>query len=453
MIQELAEKRIFNAAHEAAMNYIDGIEEQDVYPSAESRRLLENFDEPLQTETLDAEKVLALLNENGGPNTCAQIGGRYFGFVNGGAVPAALAVKWLSDVWDQNGGLYVASPINGKLESVCEKWLKEIFALPEQTIVSFVSGTTLANLTALTAARYHLLKNQGWDVNEQGLYGAPKIKIVAHEQVHSSVKKTISLLGFGLDSVQWLPSDDQGRYIPGTLPPLDDSTLVLMQAGNANTGSYDSFTEVCQAAEQAGAWVHIDGAFGLWAAACEKLKHLTAGMHLASSWSVDAHKTLNAPYDSGIVMCKHPESLYKAMYSKGEYFVLSERDSLSYSPEMSKRSRAIELWATMKYLGKQGIDELVLGLHQRALQLADGLQQLDITVLNEVVFNQVLLRMDTEAKTDALVEKLQNSGETWLGGTTWLGQRAMRVSVCSWRTSEADIERIVRLFERMIGEV
>lgn len=454
MFQERQDKTIFHQASDYAFNYMDNIENVDVFPSGKSLELLNFFDETLPENTGSATSILKQLHDYGEPNTIAQIGGKYFGFVNGNAVPVSLGVKWLSDVWDQCGGLYLTSPINAKLETVCEKWLKDIFDLPEETVAGFVSGTSMANLCALAAARYQLLKNQGWDVNENGLNGAPPIRIIAHEQVHASIKKTLAMLGFGKKNLEWIPSDHQGRIIVEKLPKLDNTCLVLLQAGNVNTGAYDDFDTVCDLANAAGSWVHIDGAFGLWARAVKALKYLTKGMEKASSWAVDGHKTLNTPYDSGIVLCKHPDALVSALQATGEYLIYSEqRDPLFYTPEMSKRSRAIELWATMKYLGKNGINEMIYTFNQRAKQLAKGLQELNFELLNEVVFNQVLVRFKDEKSTKQIVEFIQKSGEAWLGGTTWEGKAAIRISICSWATTEQDVEDTIALFGKASSSI
>ena len=448
MHEELQNKQLFEKAKSFAYDYIDGIEKMNVFPDETALKGLDNFDESLPNETGNALHVLEQLNEFGSPGTIAQTGGRYFGFVDGGAVPVSLGVKWLSDVWDQCGGLYMTSPINSKLESVCEQWLVDLFNLPKQTVAGFVSGTSMANLCALAAARYQLLKNMGWDVNEQGLNAAPKIRIIAHKQVHASIKKTLALLGFGLQSIEWIPSDDQGRLLKAGLPELDKTCLVLAQAGNANTGAFDDLEFVCKRANKVGAWVHVDGAFGLWAAASQKLANLTKGIELADSWAVDGHKTLNTPYDSGIVLCRHPKSIRTALAANGEYIIYSDKkDPLMTTPEMSKRSRAIELWATMKYLGKEGIDEMVYTFHARAKQMAEGLQKIGYTLLNDVVFNQVLISTDNEARTKSIIDFVQKSGKLWVGGSTWNGKAVIRISICSWMTDENDINESLKVFE------
>ncbi len=448
MKQELRGKELFNQARSYAFEYIDGIETMDVFPSENSLEGLINFDEPLQEESVMAKSIIDQLHFFGSPATIGQTGGRYFGFVNGGALPVSLGVKWLSDVWDQCGGLYLTSPINAKLETICENWLKDVFNLPEKTVAGFVSGTSMANLCGLAAARYQLLKKLDWDVNENGLNGAPELRILAHEQVHASVKKTLTMLGYGKNSIEWLPSDNQGRLLIDELPTLDNRCIILLQAGNANTGSFDNFDEVCDLANQVGAWVHIDGAFGLWAAASKTLSHLTNGIEKASSWAVDGHKTLNTPYDSGIIMCRYPEALISALQATGEYIIYSkQRDPLLYTPELSKRSRAIELWATMKYLGKNGIDEMITTFHKRAKQLESGLEKIGLQIINDVVFNQVLVAGDSDKETTKILEHIQKSGECWLGGSTWQERAVIRVSICSWMTSEHEIEQTIDLFK------
>lgn len=453
MQQELRSKAIFDQARTFAYRYIDQVASMPVFPPQENIDPLEEFVEPLPEETQSAMEVLQQLQRLGGPATVAQTAGRYFGFVNGGAVPASLAVKWLADVWDQCGGLYLTSPLNAKLEEVCQSWLRELFDLPQSTVAGFVSGTSMANLSALAAARFQLLKNQGWDINEQGLNGAPALKIYAHAQVHASVKKTLAMLGFGRQNISVLPADEQGRIVVSELPKLDNSSLVLLQAGNVNTGAYDDFYSVCTIARQAGAWVHIDGAFGLWARATKSLAHLTKGMELADSWAVDGHKTLNTPYDCGIVLCRDEEALLSALQATGEYLIYGHgRDPILYGPEMSKRSRAIELWATMKYLGKAGIDSMVSGFNQHARQLGVGLQEQGYELLNEVVFNQVLIAGRDESHTRRILEYVQQSGELWCGGTTWQGQAAIRISVCSWVTNEEDIRRVLLTFQQAFDQ-
>ncbi|MEO1449672.1 MAG: aminotransferase class V-fold PLP-dependent enzyme, partial [Bacteroidota bacterium] len=453
MLAELQDKSIFEQARRHAFAYLDQLEQQDVYPQAEGLSQLKQLHEALGDEPAKPSDILDLLHEVGTQGTVAHTGGRYFGFIIGGATPVSLATRWLADVWDQCGGLYVSSPITAELEVICERWLVDLLGLPNETVAGLVSGGTMANFSAIAAARYHILKKLGWNVNKQGLNGAPRIRIITHEQIHANIRKNLVMLGFGDQNIEYVPADDQGRMIVSEMPELDHTCMVFLQAGNANSGSFDDFDTVCDLARKADAWVHIDGAFGLWAAASKDLAHLTKGIEKADSWAVDAHKTLNVPYDSGIVLCKHPNTMANALQTNGEYLIYSQerRDSLVYTPEMSRRARAIELWATMKYLGKSGMDEMITTFHMLARDLASQLEDSGFQILNEVVFNQVLVACETDEQTLALLEFLQRSGKIWLGGSTWLGKAVIRVSISSWRTSEEDIEATVNQFKEGIA--
>ncbi len=440
-------KALLKQAQKAAFDYIDKQSKQRVFPNKENLKKLTIFDETLPETTSDPASLLDILDTVGSVNTVAQTGGRYFGFVNGNTLPVTLATKWLTDVWDQNAALYVMSPIASKLECVCQNWLNQLFDLPEHTVAGFVSGTSIATLSALAAARFHQLQKLGWDVNQQGLFGAPKIRLILGKQTHGTVAKAISLLGFGQSSIEWVDCDKQGRMVVEKLPRLDQSCILVLQAGNVNSGAFDDFSPVCQLANQAQAWVHIDGAFGLWAKASTLFDEQTKGLQLADSWSVDAHKTLNTPYDCGIVLCKNAEALTSALHQQGSYIQFSEqRDGLLYTPEMSKRARAIELWAAMKYLGRAGIAELVEQLHGHAQLFARLLTDNGFTVLNEVVFNQVILSCETEQLTQDTLVLVQQSGECWCGGSTWHKKSVIRISLCSWATTEQDIRRSVDIF-------
>ena len=442
-----AEKEIFKQAQDQAFEYMDGVTERPVFPPADALEGLAAFEEALPQGMCDPAALLDLLHSQGSPATVAQTGGRYFGFVNGNAIPVAQAARWLSDIWDQNPALYVISPIAAKLEAVCENWLKQLFGLPESTKAGFVGGTSTATLCGLAAGREHLLSGLGWDVNAKGLAGAPKLRVILGAEAHATVYKGLAILGLGTENVELVPCDDQGRMRADQLPELDDTCLVILQAGNVNSGAFDPIDEICTRARAAGAWVHIDGAFGLWAAGAKETCHLTRGIHKADSWSVDAHKTLNAPYDCGIALCRNPEALVRAMQATGSYIIYSEnRDSMLYTPEMSRRSRAVELWACLKFLGREGIDALVSGLCRRAREFATALEGEDFTIANEVIFNQVLVSLDRPEETDAFLAALQGSGVCWCGGAVWKGQPVVRISVCSWATTGADVKRCVAAF-------
>ncbi len=447
MFQELKEKNILEQVKEYAFDYVNKAFERNVFPTADAVVNLKKFEEPVPDSIGNPEVILEQLNLYGSEATVSQIGGRYFGFVNGGVIPTALAARWLSDVWDQNSALYVISPLASKLEEVCESWIKKLFSLPERVVAGFVSGSSLAIFCGIAAGRYHIYKNLGWDINRQGFYGAPRVRIVAGRQAHGTVVKAIALLGFGIDNIEWVDTDSQGRILSSKLPELDEQTILILQAGNVSSGAFDAFDEICAKANGTNSWIHIDGAFGLWAGASNKLKHLTKGMEKANSFSLDGHKTLNTPYDNGIVLCDNKEALTHALHASGSYIVRSEnRDGMFFTPEMSRRARSIELWAVLKYLGREGIDELVYGLHQRARQFSEELKTEGFEILNDVVFNQVLVACDSDEVTNKTMKDIQDSGECWVGGANWNGKAVIRISVCSWATTKADVSRSVKAF-------
>ena len=443
---------LLDQAHGYANEYLNYVDTREVYPSDESIANLAVFDEPLPALGSDPAETLALLHRHGSPATVAQGGGRYFGFVNGGVHPPALAARWLADTWDQNSALYVMSPIAAKLESVCEGWLSELFRLPKETAVGFVGGTSMSLVCGIAAARGELLRRQGWDVGEKGLFGAPDIRVVVGGQAHGVVLKTLSLLGLGRDRVETVPVDDQGAMKADAVPVLDEKTLLIVQAGNVNTGAFDPMAVICPRAREANAWVHVDGAFGLWAGACESTYPLYEGAQLADSWSVDAHKTLNVPYDCGIVLCRSREALLNALQASGAYLQMSEdRDGMMYTPDMSRRGRSMELWTALKTMGKQGVEALIDQLCDRARLFARVFAERGFRVLNDVVFNQVLVACDNPEQTERTLALVQASGECWCGSTRWNNEPAIRVSVCSWVTTEEDVKRSVAAFVEARG--
>ncbi|MBN1379580.1 MAG: aspartate aminotransferase family protein [Gammaproteobacteria bacterium] len=447
LFHEMEQKDIFRQVQQYAFDYLDNVPGRNVYPTSAAIADLDKFVGEMPESTGNAAEVLEQLNEYGAPASVATTGGRYFGFVNGGVLPASLAARCLADFWDQNTALYVMSPIAAKLEEVCESWLRELLGLPGKVVAGFVSGTSLAIFCGLAAARYRIFKSADWDINKMGFYGAPKIRVVAGRQAHGTVIKAITLLGFGVDNIEWIATDEQGRMIPSEIPELDENTILILQAGNVSSGAFDAFDEICAKANTANAWVHIDGAFGLWAAASGRLKHLTKGMEKANSFSVDGHKTLNTPYDGGIVLCNDKEALTCALHASGSYIAYGDdRDGMLYTPEMSRRARAIELWAALKYLGKEGVDELVYGLHQRAVQIAQELKGEGFQILNDIVFNQVLVACESDEITNRTMQFIQKSGECWVGGASWNGKAVIRISVCSWATTEKDVTRSVKAF-------
>ncbi|MCB0489464.1 MAG: aminotransferase class V-fold PLP-dependent enzyme [Cyclobacteriaceae bacterium] len=455
MLEEMKDHDLFQKAESFGLEYLSKALERNVYPSDKALSDLKKFDEELPSSTGDAYSVLQQLNDFGGPATVTTIGSRYFGFVTGSVLPASLAAKNLSIFWDQVSAMQVISPLCSKLETIVEQWLVQLFGLPKGTAAGFVSGSSMANFCGLAAARYRILKNQGWDITEKGLFDAPKIRVVTGRHAHSTVLKAISLIGLGKANIEWVDVDDQGRIIVDQIPELDNRTILILQAGNVSSGSFDDFKNICEKAKNQGAWIHIDGAFGLWAQASESLKHLTKGIEYANSWAVDAHKTLNTPYDSGIIMCRDKEALVSALHMTGGYIVIGEgRDGMYYTPEMSRRARIIELWAAMKYLGKAGIDQLVTDLHLRAAQFANEIKtKKGFKVLNDIVFNQVLVQCDSDEITDRTISKIQELRTCWAGGSTWFGKKVIRVSVCSWATTPEDITKSVNSFEEALSLV
>lgn len=453
--RELDERDAFELAFTEAMSYLDGLADRDVYPTDEALADLGAFDEELPTGPTAATEIVEMLARYGAPATTTQLGGRYFGFVTGSATPAGLAAKSLATFWDQNAAMAVMSPLTARLEAIVESWLTRLFDFPPGTAVGFVSGTAVANFAGLAAGRYRLLERLGWDVNAEGLFGAPRLRVVTSEHAHSAVHRAIAMLGFGDAIVERVPVDVQGRLIVAELPALDDHSLVILQAGNVNSGSFDPLAAVCALAREAGAWVHIDGAFGLWAAVSRELAHLTNGLELADSWATDGHKTLNTPYDSGVVMCRDREALATAFSASGSYFVMSERrDGFLFTPDMSRRSRVIELWATLRSLGTTGLDDLVSGLHYRAVQFAEEIAvRPGFAVLNDVVFNQVLVACETDELTTATMRRVQELRECWAGGSEWHGRAVIRVSVSSWMTTREDVTRSVDSFEAALAHV
>ena len=446
-LQNAASTELLERAKDYALQYVRSVRDRRVFPDDQAVERLHEFEEGLPEGPSDPADVLEMLHRVGSPATVAQTGGRYFGFVNGGITPAALAARWLADTWDQNAALYVISPTASVLEAVSERWLVDLLGLPPGTAAGFVSGTSTATLCGLAAGRDELLRRRGWDAGARGLFGAPEIRVVLGEQAHSTVFKALSLLGLGRDRVVRAPVDREGRVIPEKLPALDERTLLILQAGNVSTGAFDPLDPLCARARAAGAWIHVDGAFGLWAAASPARRHLTRGMESADSWSADAHKTLNAPYDNGIVFCRDRSALGRAMQMSGSYIAFSEkRDGMLYTPDMSRRARGIDVWATLKSFGRRGVADLVDGLCRKASLFADSLRKEGFTILNDVCFNQVLVSCGSAQATRETLERVQTSGECWCGGTLWNGEPAIRISICSFMTTEHDIERSVRAF-------
>ncbi len=422
--------------------YVEQIKKRRVVPTPDDIANLDALGGTWNDLGLDPEEVIEQLDTFGSPATVAATGPRYFGFITGGSLHASMAANWLAAVWGQNGSMSVQSPVATKLEEFASVWLRQIFGFPSDCGVAFVTGGTMANFSALAAARHALLARAGWDVEERGLFGAPDIRVVVGSEVHVSVLKALSMLGLGRARVKSVPADDQGRIRVDALPELDQRTVVCIQAGNVNTGSFDAAREVCARARAAGAWVHVDGALGLWAASSPERAYLMEGMAEADSWATDCHKWLNVPYDSGLAFVRNATDLLAAMTLSAPYLQMSrEREPCLYTPETSRRARGIEVWAALRSLGRIGLAEMVERHCRFASRFAEGLQRAGFEVLNDVVLNQVLVSFGDTEMTNRVIRDLQSEGTCWCGGTVWHGRTAMRISVCCWRTTEEDVER------------
>ena len=452
----MSQYSILDLAAQYSKEYLSELKDRRVFPDGESLLELKKFFVPLPNSPTEPREVLELLNDAGSKTTVATNGGRYFGFVFGGTLPASLAASWMVSTWDQNGVFRISSPVGTYVERVAGAWLLDLLRLPAQSAVGFVTGTTMANFCGAVAARYHLCKRKGYDIKLHGLNGAPPIKVVVGEEVHASMQRALILAGFGLDNLIKVPTDDQGRMITDNFPELDDSTLVCVQAGNVNTGSIDPIEKICRLANEKGAWVHVDGAFGLWARVSPVKAELAPGCELADSWAIDLHKWLNVPYDSGLVICKDPQVLQNALSVSAAYLPESPEPEPYFStPEMSRRARGIEAWAALYSLGRTGVTELIERCCRLAEQFAANLQRAGFYILNDVCLNQVLVSFGDAALTNRIIKKIQDDGTCWCGGTIWKGITAMRISVSSWMTTEEDIERcsevIIRIAKQEIN--
>ncbi len=437
-----------------AARYLEELERRKVAPTPAAVDGLAALAGPLPRSGRDAAAIIALLDDIGAPATVASAGPRYFGFVTGGALPAALAANWLAAAWDQNAFSVNSSPLGAALERRAIAWLTEAFGFAASGSGALVTGATMANFTGLAAARHAVLADAGWDVEAKGLTGAPPVSILAGAEAHSTLFKALGLLGLGRDNVIRVPADDQGRMRPEALPEIAGPAILCLQAGNVNSGAFDPAAELIPAARAAGAWVHVDGAFGLWAAAAPARAHLTAGFADADSWAVDAHKWLNVPYDSGIVLVRRPEALAGAMAIDAAYLLKGgAHNPFDYTPESSRRMRGIEIWAALAALGRDGLAALIERNCRQAARFAEGLKAAGFEVLNEVVLNQVLVSFGAPEVTERTMAALQAEGTCWCGGTLWHGRTAMRISVSSWATRDADVERSLEAMIRVAKEV
>jgi glutamate/tyrosine decarboxylase-like PLP-dependent enzyme len=444
-------KELLYDAASRAVRYLETLDARAVAPTPTALAALRAFDEPLPGLASAPADTLRLLDEIGSPATMAMAGRRFFGFVIGGSLPVTLAANWLATAWDQNAVLYRAAPSAAFLEQIALRWLLDVLRLPPECGGAFVSGATVANLCGLAAARHALLKRAGWNVEADGLFGAPPITVVIGAEAHPSVTKSLGVLGLGRNRVVKVPVDDQGRLRIDALPALRGPTIVCVQAGNVNTGAFDPIAEICRRARAAGAWVHVDGAFGLWAAAAPARMNLTAGISEADSWATDAHKWLNVPYDCGLALVRDSHALQAAMAITAEYLPTESefRNPADFTPELSRRARGVEVWAALRSLGRAGVADLIERNCRQARRFADQLSAAGFEILNDVVLNQVLVAFGDGATTKRVIQGIQDDGTCWAGVTVWQGRTAMRISISSWATTDADVDRSVEAMIRI----
>lgn len=436
--------QLLGRTNELALRYLESVGDRPVSQSSSMEDLAAALGGPLPPDPSDPVETVESLAYGADPGLVVTNGGRYFGFVEGGVLPVALAADWLTSTWDQNPGFFALSPAAAAVEEVCRGWLCDLLGLPPDCSAGFTTGAQMANFTGLAIGLRHVLHRAGWDVDAHGLVGAPPVTVIAGQERHATVDRALRFLGIGHDHLTVIPANDQGRmYEPALADALDGGpAIVCAQAGNVNTGSFDPLRTICQTAHAVGAWVHIDGAFGLWAAASPARRHLTDGAELADSWATDGHKWLNVPYDCGIVLCAHPDSHRSAMTLSAAYLAAGDRDGADWTPESSRRARAFPVWAALRSLGRRGVADLVDGCCKRAHDLAEMLAaDPEVTVVNDVLLNQVLIRIgDDDARTTGVAEAVQAGGQTWLGTTVFRGQVALRISVSDHATTDHDIQ-------------
>ena len=452
-IRELLDETVARAAR-----FLESLPERRVSPVRDAEELVPALGGGLPRKGLPASEILERLDEIGGQGVVASAGPRYFGFVTGGALPASLAASWLAAAWDQNAFSEVSSPVGAAIERVALRWVLEALDLPADAGVAFVTGATMANFTALAAARRAVLLAHGHDADRHGLREAPAITVVAGDQAHATLFKALGMLGLGRERVMRVPVDSEGRMRADSLPRLQGPAIVCTQAGNVNTGAFDPVGAICDAVRADDVWVHVDGAFGLWARASVRLAGLTAGVERADSWATDAHKWLNVPYDSGLAVVRDAAALAGAMSVHAAYLPdRTSRDPFEFTPETSRRMRGVEIWAAIVSLGRDGIEELVERNCRQARRFAAGLRAAGHEVLNEVVLNQALVAFGDDAATAEVIRGVQREGTCWCGGTSWAGRAAMRISVSSWVTTDEDVERslaaILRVADHVRGQV
>ncbi|HEX9037830.1 MAG TPA: aminotransferase class V-fold PLP-dependent enzyme [Ktedonobacterales bacterium] len=440
---------VLNDGAERAIAYLESLPERHIAPEPASVERLGALDTPLPEGPSDPRETIAALDSY--PDGIMAMGSpRFFGFVIGGALPVTVAANWLATAWDQNAAYMATTPTVARVEEIALRWLVDLLGLPAGAGAGFVTGATVANFSCLLAARHSVLQRAGWDVEADGLFGAPAVSVIIGGEGHPTVFKSLGMAGFGRNRVIRVPVDDQGRMRADALPDITGSAIVITQAGNVNTGAFDPFEEIIPWAHAANAWVHVDGAFGLWAGAAPSTRHLLRGAEAADSWATDAHKFLNTPYDSGLAFVRQPDTLRAAMAITAAYLPSNtRRDPSDYTPELSRRARGVEVWAALHALGRAGVAELVERLCGCARRFADGMAAGGYPPLNDVEFNQALFEFGGDERTRRVISSIQEDGTCWCGVTVWQGRTAMRVSVSNWATSEADVDRSVETILRI----
>jgi glutamate/tyrosine decarboxylase-like PLP-dependent enzyme len=440
-------------AQRRAVRYLDSLDERAVQPDPDAVAALTRFDVPLQNEPMDPRAVLAELDDYGSGATMGLAGPRFFGFVIGGSLPAALAADWLASAWDQNTGLYKSTPGTSHIEQVALRWMLDLLGLPDTCAGAFVTGTTVAHITALATARHAVLEAVGWNVEADGLFGAPPVNVIVSAEAHPTLLKALGVIGFGRTRVIKVPTDGQGRMRADALPAIGGPTVVCTQVGNVNTGACDPVSAICDWAHASNAWVHVDGAFGLWARASKSLAHLVEGLEKADSWATDGHKWLNVPYDSGVAFVRDGAALRAAMAVTAEYLptVSEHRNPSDYTPELSRRARGVPIWAALRSLGRGGVEEMIDRNCKQARDFAVMLAKAGFTIHNDVVLNQVLVSFGDAARTRKVIAALQDEGTMWAGETVWQGITAMRLSLSCWATTDDDVRRSVDAIIRIAG--
>ena len=446
-------RSLLESTAERAIGYLEALPERAVAPSAAAVAGLSALDGPLPEQPTPPKDVIRQLDEVCSPATMAMAGPRFFGFVIGGSLPVALAANWLAGAWDQNSALYNVTPATAELERLALRWLIDLFGLPPACGGGFVTGATVANFTALAAARHGVLARAGWDVEADGLIGAPPVTVVVGEEAHPTLFKALGLVGLGRKRVVRVPVDGQGRMRADVLPRLSGPTIICAQAGNIHSGAFDPLPAICEWGHAAGAWVHVDGAFGLWAAAVPGLAGLTVGLAEADSWATDFHKWLNVPYDSGIAIVRDANALRAAMAITADYLPTDSpiRNPSDFTPELSRRARGVEVWAALRALGRAGVIDLIERTRRHARRFAEGLAAAGYEVMNEVALNQVTVVVGDAERTVRVAAAIQADGTCYCGPTVWQGRAAIRISVSSWATTEEDVERSLAAMIRVGG--